>query len=464
MSPPQTADKENNSIAPSPYRHALRTFAKFDPSIPAPPQPPLFRHPAPPPLRSSHIPNRPLPPKSFKPRPQSLRAQERVSRIPQRPVSYSGASSNTTKTSLPPTSVQAQSRNSNAQPPIPRPPARQVRSPQTAIARVQPGRAPQRTRIPQRVVRGRPNSVRLANEDAVVTRVPEKHGANDQDSYRKVVVEDENEDTRRQWLLTDFKLVRLLGKGKFGKVFKAKEVMTKSVVALKILHKKQLQKENADVQLRREIEIQSALTHPNILRLYGFFYDARRIYLILEYAPGGELYAHMKKCGGTFPEPKAAGYIASLANALLYCHQKGVIHRDLKPENLLLDANDNLKIADFGWSVHAVRAKRRTTMCGTLDFLSPEMCEGKDYDTGIDLWALGVLLYEMLHGRPPFEEESPSHTKERIRHVDMTFPKPEVSERAKHLIKSLLRRDPRKRMPLTDVLIHPWILEHTRPR
>lgn len=271
-------------------------------------------------------------------------------------------------------------------------------------------------------------------------------------------------DTRRQWILTDFQLVKVLGKGKFGKVFKAREMKTGYVVALKVLNKEQLAKENAEIQLRREIEIQSALSHPNILRLYGFFYDEARIYLILEYAPGGELYAHLKNCGGTFKESEAAGYIASLASALRHCHAKGVIHRDLKPENLLLDANNNLKIADFGWSVHAVRANRRTTMCGTLDFLSPEMCEGREYDTSIDLWSLGVLLYEMLYGKPPFEEESEVDTKERIKQVDIVFPRGNISSRAKHLIRSLLRRDPEKRLPLTDVLRHPWILEHTRPR
>lgn len=236
------------------------------------------------------------------------------------------------------------------------------------------------------------------------------------------------------------------------------------MVALKILNKAHLSRENAEKQLRREIEIQSELRHPNILRLYGFFYDETRIYLILEYAPGGELYKHLKNCGGTFEEPEAARYIQSLASALRHCHAKGVIHRDLKPENLLLDGNNDLKIADFGWSVHAVRTSRRTTMCGTLDFLSPEMCEGREYDTSIDLWSLGVLLYEMLYGQPPFEEPSETDTKERIRQVDIVFPEGGVSDRAKHLIRSLLRRNPAKRLPLNHVLCHPWILEHARSR
>lgn len=270
----------------------------------------------------------------------------------------------------------------------------------------------------------------------------------------------------RQWSLDDFRFVKELGQGRFGKVVKAKERNTNYTVALKILQKSQLSKLNAEVQLRREIEIQTELDHPNILRLYGFFYDDTRIYLILEYAPGGELYKKLKAAGGTFDEPRAARYIHALASAIRHCHAKGVIHRDIKPENLLLDEHDNLKIADFGWSVHAVRNNRRGTVCGTLDFLAPEMCEGERYDASIDVWSIGVLLYEMLFGSPPFEEETEFHTKERIKLVDLAFPEKGVSEEAKHLIRSLLRRNPHKRLPLSKVLSHPWIVRHmtvTRP-
>lgn len=308
--------------------------------------------------------------------------------------------------------------------------------------RLIPNRQPAR-RPPSRVYKKQPLS-RIENS--------ESSSANDADN-------------RRQWTLNDFKLIKLLGKGRFGKVFKARELKTNYVVALKILNKAHLLKERAENQLRREIEIQSELRHPNILRLYGFFYDETRIYLILEFAPKGELYKHLKDCGGTFGEQEAARYIQSLASALRHCHAKGVIHRDLKPENLLLDGNSQLKIADFGWSVHAVQSNRRTTMCGTLDFLSPEMCEGREYDTTVDLWSLGVLLYEMLYGKPPFEEPSEADTKKRITKVDIVFPNADehdVSPRARHLIRSLLRRNPKKRLSLNHVLCHPWILKHTR--
>lgn len=273
-----------------------------------------------------------------------------------------------------------------------------------------------------------------------------------------------SDDNRTQWTLEDFNLLKPLGKGKFGRVYKAKERKTNYTVALKVIQKSELEKCNVEVQLRREIEIQSELNHPNILHLFGFFYDETRIYLILEYAPGGELYDHLKKSGGKFEESVAAKYIADLARAIRHCHSKGVIHRDIKPENLLLDNNNNLKIADFGWSVHAVRTTRRGTMCGTLDFLPPEMCDGRSYDSSVDLWSIGVLLFEMLFGKPPFEEHSEWQTKERIKRVDLVFPRADVSEDAKQLIRSLLRRNPAMRLPLGRILTHPWIVRHTSER
>ncbi|PXF45157.1 Serine/threonine-protein kinase Aurora-3 [Gracilariopsis chorda] len=271
-----------------------------------------------------------------------------------------------------------------------------------------------------------------------------------------------DKDERQQWTLADFRIIKELGRGKFGRVFKAKELKTGYLVALKAMQKKDIIRERQEKQVRREIEIQSQLNHPNILRLYGFFYDSTRIYLILEYAAGGELYRHLRSCGGTFDEPSAARYVASLASAIRYCHSKGVIHRDLKPENILLDQDNNPKIADFGWSVHAVRAARRGTLCGTLDFLAPEMCENQTYDSSVDLWSLGVLLYEMLYGTPPFEEEDSWHTKQRIQKVDLHFPRGPISEEAKHLIRCLLRKVPAERLSLPKLLCHPWITTYTK--
>lgn len=174
------------------------------------------------------------------------------------------------------------------------------------------------------------------------------------------------------WELSNFDIGRPLGRGKFGNVYLAREKDTKFVVALKVLFKKQIQRDNVEHQVRREIEIQSHLRHPNILRLYGFFHDSARIYLILEYAPEGALYKELQsQPNKRFDEKRTAGYILSLADALFYLHERDVIHRDIKPENLLLGHKGVLKIADFGWSVHEPNSSR-TTLCGTVDYLPPE--------------------------------------------------------------------------------------------
>jgi len=265
-----------------------------------------------------------------------------------------------------------------------------------------------------------------------------------------------------RWTLADFDIGRPLGKGKFGNVYLAREKKSKYIVALKVLFKSQLQKAQVEHQLRREIEIQSHLRHPNILRLFGYFYDETRIYLILEFAPRGEMYKSLQKQPKQrFDEPRSAKYIRQMADALKYCHSKKVIHRDIKPENLLLDMKGELKIADFGWSVHAP-SSRRATMCGTLDYLPPEMIEGNTHDDKVDLWSLGVLTYEFLVGKPPFEAENNNETYRRITRVDLKFPA-HVSEGARDIITQLLRKDPNQRISLDKCLEHPWILEHNAP-
>ncbi|KAF4112666.1 hypothetical protein G5714_007461 [Onychostoma macrolepis] len=263
---------------------------------------------------------------------------------------------------------------------------------------------------------------------------------------------------KKAWSLENFDIGRALGKGKFGSVYLARERQTKFILALKVLFKKQLEKAGVEHQLRREVEIQSHLRHPNILRLYGYFHDTARVYLILEFAPKGELYGELQRCG-TFDDQRSATYIMELADALNYCHSKNVIHRDIKPENLLLGSNGELKIADFGWSVHTP-SSRRSTLCGTLDYLPPEMIEGKTHDEKVDLWSLGVLCYEFLVGRPPFETKSHEETYRKISRVEFTYPA-HVSEGSRDLINRLLKHNPMHRLPIQGVMVHPWVLENS---
>ncbi|KAK9240975.1 kinase-like domain-containing protein [Lipomyces kononenkoae] len=264
--------------------------------------------------------------------------------------------------------------------------------------------------------------------------------------------------THRQYSLDSFEIGRKLGKGKFGKVYCARDKATGYVCALKVMEKKELIHFKVEKQFRREIEIQSNLSrHPNILRLYGHFHDSSRVFLILEYAGQGEMFKVLRK-KGRFSDVLASQYICQIASALSYLHKKHIIHRDLKPENLLIGLDGEVKLSDFGWSVHTP-SSRRTTMCGTLDYLPPEMVEAKDHDYKVDLWALGVLTYEFLVGNPPFEEPAHKATYKRISKVDLKIP-PYVSVEAADLIRRLLQHQPERRFPLDQIPEHPWIVKN----
>ncbi|GAA6015525.1 hypothetical protein JCM11491_004382 [Sporobolomyces phaffii] len=261
--------------------------------------------------------------------------------------------------------------------------------------------------------------------------------------------------------LSSFEIGRPLGKGKFGRVYMARtKTEPKYIVALKCLFKEEIVKNKVEKQVRREIEIQSHLAHENILRLHGYFHDEKRIFLILEFAGKGELYKQLSRVH-RFSEKRSSRYIAQMTDALIYLHAKHVIHRDIKPENLLIGVNGELKIGDFGWSVHAP-GNRRSTLCGTLDYLPPEMIESKEHTDKVDLWALGVLTYEFLVGSPPFEDLSGhAATYKKICKLDYTIPAT-VSPEAADLIRKLLRYAPEDRLPLKDVAVHPWIKKYAK--
>ncbi|KAF4454575.1 AUR protein kinase [Fusarium austroafricanum] len=304
---------------------------------------------------------------------------------------------------------------------------------------------------------------RKANTPPSPTRkaLPSSSRTSDEASEeRKSVTLPEQISVPKQFHLGMFEIGRPLGKGKFGRVYLARERTTGFICALKVLHKNELQAGGVEKQVRREIEIQSNLRHPNILQLYGHFHDSKRVFLILEFAGKGELYKHLRK-ESRFPEWKAAQYIAQMASALRYLHRKHVIHRDIKPENILVGIHGEIKISDFGWSVHAPN-NRRKTMCGTLDYLPPEMIKpgtsDNFYNEKVDLWSLGVLTYEFLVGEAPFED-TPVMTQRRIARADMSIPS-WISPEATDLIKKLLVLDPEKRIPLEQIQQHPWIIKH----
>ena len=295
-----------------------------------------------------------------------------------------------------------------------------------------------------------------------------------------------------------FEIGKPLGKGKFGRVYLVRERETGFVCALKVLHKSELPTAQVQKQVRREVEIQSNLRHPNVLKLFGHFHDSKCIFLVLEFAAGGELYKHLQKVG-RFPEARAASYIAQMASALTYLHRKHIIHRDIKPENILVGIHGEIKISDFGWSVHSPK-NRRGTFCGTPDYLPPEMVRSQrsdgSYDQKVDLWSLGVLTYEFLVGEAPFYEDSQALTMRRIVQGDFKIPsyvgatardfirKVSISSFCRFLclfvlyaffmgfeqrgsriqltIGQLLVVDPEQRMTIEQLVKHPWMVEHNR--
>lgn len=254
------------------------------------------------------------------------------------------------------------------------------------------------------------------------------------------------------WKLKDFCIGRSLGCGSYGKVFLAYERCSKHIVAIKIVPKVKIAKAGWQKVIRQEIECQSQLRHKNIARMYGYFFDKTYIYFILEYCHQGSLYDFLQSIGGVFTEYTSAKYISDIARALLYCHGKNILHRDLKMENLLLDSFYEIKIADFGASVHGETS--RNSLCGTANYLAPEVLAGHSYDEKVDVWALGVLLYEFLLGGSPFWIKNPRDDRPRDWTIQWTRP---VSQDAKDLISKLLMVDPEERISLKEVLYHNFV-------
>ena len=279
------------------------------------------------------------------------------------------------------------------------------------------------------------------------------------DAYRRMIDHVNSRGKNYQWSLEDFEIGAPLGRGKFGRVYLAREKTTHYMVALKTLYKIELVKGRVEKQVMREIEIQTHLKHPNILQLLTYFHDTKRIYLVLEFAARGELYKELKRQPNErFSEHLSAKYTYQVADALDYCHRNNVIHRDIKPENLLLTYDGDIKLADFGWSVHAPSSKRNT-LCGTLDYLPPEMVLGQTYDIYVDHWCLGILCYEFLTGQPPFLSNSTQETYAKIKTVNIQWPD-QIKPGAKDLISKLIKRRSTERISMAEVKTHLWVIEH----
>ena len=217
-------------------------------------------------------------------------------------------------------------------------------------------------------------------------------------------------------------------------------------------------------QLEAEIAAMRTLKHKNVLPLcevVDTFNSSKDFCFIVSELADCDLLEKIAE-KGSLPECQAREYYVQLLQAVQVCHNAGIAHRDIKPENLLLGYRGELKIADFGWSIHSP-SSRRKTLCGTLDYLPPEMIEGKEHDHRVDVWALGVLAYEFIVGVPPFEAEGNTATYRRIIKVDLQFPS-HVSAEARDFVSRLLKRAPADRMRLDMISKHSWVLKNLKAR
>jgi serine/threonine protein kinase len=251
-------------------------------------------------------------------------------------------------------------------------------------------------------------------------------------------------------------LGRSIGEGTFGKVKLGTHILTSEKVAVKILEKQKIA-DAADVErVAREIHILKLLRHPNIVQLYEIIETPKQLYLITEYASGGELFDYIV-ANGKVKEKEACRFFQQILAGVSYLHHLGVVHRDLKPENLLIDHENNIKIVDFGLSNTFKPGEMLKTACGSPCYAAPEMIAGKKYSgPKVDLWSCGVILFAMICGYLPFEDPNTSSLYRKILNCEYEIPK-NVSAEARDLLTKILDTNPETRLTVDQVLAHPWI-------
>ncbi|ORX49798.1 kinase-like protein [Hesseltinella vesiculosa] len=255
-----------------------------------------------------------------------------------------------------------------------------------------------------------------------------------------------------------FVLLRVIGRGSFGKVYVVRKKDTNRIYAMKVLRKSRIISRSEVTHTMAEKTVLAKIRNPFIVPLKFAFQSPDKLYLVLAFINGGELFHHLQK-EGRFNEERSRFYTAELLSALECLHDFNVIYRDLKPENILIDYNGHIALCDFGLCKLDMKENERTnTFCGTPEYLAPELLLGQSYQKIVDWWTLGVLLYEMLTGLPPFYDENTNEMYRKILQDELRFPD-DITEDAKSLLRGLLTRDPVQRLGYngsTEIKSHPF--------
>ncbi|XP_072424676.1 MAP/microtubule affinity-regulating kinase 3a isoform X6 [Chiloscyllium punctatum] len=253
----------------------------------------------------------------------------------------------------------------------------------------------------------------------------------------------------------NYRLLKTIGKGNFAKVKLARHILTGREVAIKIIDKTQLNPTSLQ-KLFREVRIMKCLNHPNIVKLFEVIETEKTLYLVMEYASGGEVFDYLV-AHGRMKEKEARAKFRQIVSAVQYCHQKQIVHRDLKAENLLLDADMNIKIADFGFSNEFTVGNKLDTFCGSPPYAAPELFQGKKYDgPEVDVWSLGVILYTLVSGSLPFDGQNLKELRERVLRGKYRIPF-YMSTDCENLLKRFLVLNPSKRGTLEQIMKDRWI-------
>ncbi|XP_022519864.2 MAP/microtubule affinity-regulating kinase 3 isoform X13 [Astyanax mexicanus] len=253
----------------------------------------------------------------------------------------------------------------------------------------------------------------------------------------------------------NYRLLKTIGKGNFAKVKLARHILTGREVAIKIIDKTQLNPTSLQ-KLFREVRIMKILNHPNIVKLFEVIETEKTLYLVMEYASGGEVFDYLV-AHGRMKEKEARAKFRQIVSAVQYCHQKHIVHRDLKAENLLLDADMNIKIADFGFSNEFTLGNKLDTFCGSPPYAAPELFQGKKYDgPEVDVWSLGVILYTLVSGSLPFDGQNLKELRERVLRGKYRIPF-YMSTDCENLLKRFLVLNPSKRGTLEQIMKDRWI-------